>query len=100
MSGNVRIALLLAAGVTLLAGASTGLLFVLPVALLVAALALGRYPGERVLLAHRRGGAPARRPPAVRALGSAGRSPHTLTPLGTALLAFHRAVRPPPLAGV
>lgn len=100
MKRNVRIALLMLSGLIALAGASTGLLFVVPAALLVAGLALGYYPGERVLLAHRRGDLVRRRPLAARAMDSTGRPPHALAPLGSALLAFHRAVRPPPAPAV
>jgi hypothetical protein len=68
------------------------LLWLLPLALLFAALALGRYPGERALLRRR----PMPRGRAPRALGNAGRPPHA-DPAAAAVLAFKRAVRPPPL---
>jgi len=100
MRGNVRIALLMVAGIVVLAGATTGLLFILPAAVLVAGLALGYYPGERVLLSRRRDRPVRHRPGTARTLGSTDRAPHALGPLGTALLAFHRAVRPPPAFAV
>jgi hypothetical protein len=75
----------------------TGLLGLLPVVVLLALLASGRYPGERVLLARRRGSRPRRPRRAARRLGSRGRMTDAFGPSGTALLAFKRAVRPPPL---
>jgi hypothetical protein len=73
-----------------------GLLWLVPLALVFAALAAGQYPGERALL--RRRVAPAVRAP--RALGSRGRRPHAVVAFGTAVLAFKRAVRPPPVASL
>lgn len=71
------------------------LLYALPAILLVAVFKLGLFPGERAIVA-RRAARPAGRVRVPRALGSAGRQPHASSPTGTALLAFNRAVRPPP----
>ncbi len=95
MRGKLRVVLLIAAGLAALACLGIGLLYLLPALLLLAAFSFGCFPGEAALLAH--GGARrARRRPAVLSLGSTGRAPHVLGPLGAALLAFKRATRPPP----
>jgi hypothetical protein len=77
----------------------TAVLFSLaPLALLVGALLLGRYPGERTLAARLRAARPRghrrRRPrPAPRAP----RRPFAATPRGGRLVAAAIASRPPPL---
>jgi hypothetical protein len=96
MRVNARVAILAFAALLVLANPSAGLLFMLPAALLVALFALGRYPGERGAIARYRAARRAVRRIAPRRLGSPGRAPHSITPAGSAVLAFKRAVRPPP----
>jgi hypothetical protein len=75
------------------------LVYLLPALLLLAAVALRRYPGERTLLAligtrpHR----PRRRRQPTRLPD---RRPRAMLPRGARLIAFSLAVRPPPLRTV
>jgi hypothetical protein len=94
MQGKARVTVAVVSVLAALACLS-GLLFMLPAVLLVAVLLLGRFPGERRLLA-RRTRARDRNVLVPRTLGSRGRPPHVIGPVGAALLAFGRAVRPPP----
>jgi hypothetical protein len=97
MGRTLRIGVLTVGVLVALVGTTSGLLVILPAAVLAVALALGCFPGERVLEAMRR--APRRRPRVTRALRtSAGRTRERRCARGTALLAFHLAVRPPPLS--
>jgi hypothetical protein len=91
----MRTAVLMVALLAVAAGLSAGLLFILPAALIVVMLALGCYPGEHALAALDKTVRVRRRP--VLLAGSCGeRAPRVVVPLGAALLAFKRAVRPPP----
>src|SRR5436190_1126275 len=65
-----------------------------PALALVGLLVVGRYPGETLMARGRLRRAPA--PRAARA-GPVRRAAPSRVPRGTALLAYHRAVRPPPL---
>ncbi|HXA54995.1 MAG TPA: hypothetical protein VNV37_09000 [Solirubrobacteraceae bacterium] len=77
-------------------GAMTaGALYVLPAALLMLALACGRYPGERVLMRLRR--MPSRRAPRAASAPAPRRRPATLM-RGGRLIAVSLAGRAPPLA--
>jgi len=96
MDRRLRIAVVIGAALAALAYGDGALLFVLPALLLMAVLAVGCFPGERKVLARRRRAATDRRRVVPRTLGSPGRTPHSICPAGTALLAFKRAVRPPP----
>jgi hypothetical protein len=82
-----------------LPGAEQALLYLLPAALLLGALSLRRYPGERLLLriigVERR--APRRR--AQRVAPGEGRDVRIGVPRGPSLIAFSLAVRPPPAPG-
>ena len=71
-----------------------GLVYTAPGLLLLAALAAGRYPGE-ALIARARG---SRRSPraALESVLPVARPSRVLAPRGGALLAYGRAVRPPP----
>jgi hypothetical protein len=74
------------------------LLSLLPLALLVGALLLGRYPGERTLAARLHGTRPRRRRIAPRtALPRRPRRPYAAAPRGGRLVAAAIASRPPPL---
>jgi hypothetical protein len=72
------------------------LLYLLPPLLLIAALLLRRYPGERQLIALAR----ARRKPRRRCIAPAWSQsrPSALLPRGGKLIASSLAVRPPPVA--
>lgn len=78
-------------------GASHDLLAALPLALVLLPIAWGRYVGERTIDRWRRERPlVAARRPRPAALAPVRPVLHALVPRGTALLAFHRAVRPPP----
>lgn len=87
-------------GLVAAAGLHDGILYLLPALLLAGAFALGRYPGERALLAlalrharrarRHRGGAPC----------APARPVHRKVPRGGLLIASFLAVRPPPAACV
>ena len=96
MRVDVRIAFLTFAALPALAHPGASVLFAAPFALLIALFALGRFPGERKVLARYRAARHVRGRRAPRRLGSSGRAPYRVTPCGSALLAFKRAVRPPP----
>jgi len=86
-------------GLAAAAGLHDGALYLLPALVLLGTLALGRYPGERVLLALAvRRARRARRRRAVGASASAAPA-RALIPRGGLLLASFLAVRPPPPAG-
>jgi hypothetical protein len=71
--------------------------YLLPVLLMLTALALRRYPGEAVLVALiQRGSRCSRRRRASRRPAGHPRGPHALVPRGGALLGCSLAVRPPP----
>ena len=70
------------------------LLYLLPALTLVASLILGRYPGERRLLALIAGRSKPRRRPGARATATARR--RVLVPRGGLLIACSLSVRPPP----
>jgi hypothetical protein len=73
-----------------------GLAYLLPALALAAAIALGRYPGERSLLAL---AARHARPPRRRKIRGSGvpvRTDRALVPRGGLLIASSLAVRPPP----
>lgn len=93
MRSYTRIHLFAALALLALLAASGAALVALPAALLLLALALGRYPGEERLLALRARTAPRQR--AARRIG-APRRQHSQRARGSALIAFHLAVRPPP----
>ena len=72
------------------------LLSLLPLALLVGTLLLGRYPGERTLAARLRGARPRRRRVAPSATARVARRPFAATVRGGSLVAAAIASRPPP----
>jgi hypothetical protein len=73
-------------------------LSLLPLALLVGTLLLGRYPGERTLAARLHGSRPRRWRVAPRsALPRAPRRPYAAAPRGGRLVGAAIASRPPPL---
>lgn len=78
-----------------LAGFGGALAYLLPPLLLALALALRRYPGERVLLALIRQGHRRRAHAALKATSIRSR-PRALVPRGGRLIASSLAVRPPP----
>ncbi|MEI2702891.1 MAG: hypothetical protein V9E83_10875 [Baekduia sp.] len=88
-----RIHLLAAFVLLALLAASGAGLVALPAALLLLALGFGRYPGEERLFALR--GRSATAPRAPRRVGIL-RAQRSVPARGSALLAFHLAVRPPP----
>ncbi len=101
--GNARLLMVgaaLLAGIALLAlgGAiAEGAAYLLPATALVAVLLLGRYPGERALLAIARRAASPVRPTSPRRSPRL-RAAQILLPRGGSLLGYALAVRPPPHA--
>jgi hypothetical protein len=77
-----------------------GVLSMAPAFLLLAAMVLGRYPGEQAVLALQRAAGRARRVRPPRSLGRARRAPRSLRRAGSAVLATGLAVRPPPVSSV
>lgn len=72
------------------------LLSLLPLALLVGTLLLGRYPGERTLAARLHAARPRRRRRATTPAVRAARPPFAATVRGGSLVAAAIASRPPP----
>jgi len=96
-SGRTRVAIAIAiCGLVAAAGLHDGVLYLLPALLLAGTFALGRYPGERALLAlavRHRHHARRRR---ARAPSAPARPAHREVPRGGLLIASFLAVRPPP----
>jgi hypothetical protein len=94
--GLVCVALATVAGLVDGGASATGVLYLVPLLVLLVPLAAGRFPGERTLLRIGRGRRARRGAPRPVDDARARRAPSRLLPRGGGLIATALAVRPPP----